>query len=861
MANIVLSLDHPEARLLGVAGGKGASLAKMWSAGFPVPPGFIVTTRAFDDSGVVLPPALERDLGRIGLADLERLESLAAEARQVVLERAVPDTMTLAVTNAYTALGDGISVSVRSSATAEDLPVASFAGQYATFLNVIGAREVLARILHVWASIYSTSAIAYRLKLGLPANAVRMAVVVQKQLRPQASGVLFTRDPVTGDEEHFVVNAALGLGEGVVAGLVPTDSFTLSKAHGEVVAQDLATKEVMVDMADDGGSRQVPVQEEDRTKPALNRQHLGVLSELASRVSRVFGGHQDIEFAVQDGQLWLLQSRPITAITEPAPFPAIWQDPNDAEYTWTRLQFGATGPYLRLQEDTFWEFSKWQQVCFLATGSPRARNHILQFMNGYGYTRSPEVDDAEVTERQERHAARDRAYREQGVSLYEAEIRPQVEQRLAHLAKFRPRRASLAALYAHLQESLQGFGEVMGDLHWRMTGGMRLDWPSTYHEITGEAPVASGALLQAIPNKTTRLVRQLRNLAHLVKGDPLLAGVFEERVYHRLWEPSLRNAPEVRRFRQAFQRLLRAYGFRTGLGFGSPTTFTDPTWNMETQQPLELVRTYASQDVAALDQLEARARRSRRRETRRVRRMLAADQGRLKKFDEALFLAIDEVRRMENHNHIMEQGVAGAAREAIYWMGQGLVREGLLDSADELFHLSLTEIEELSRNGGPVQVKQLVRARREEFRVRTQLRAPATLGKPAPQGAQPLRRGSGYDAPPDAGIDGLILRGTGAAPGKATGRARVAPMTSTPPEVEEGNILVAQNVGPAWTPILPLLGGLVLDGGAVFQHSALVCREYGIPAVLMTRDATQVIVDGQTVTVDADEGIVHLVPR
>ncbi|MBF8266720.1 MAG: hypothetical protein HW388_228 [Dehalococcoidia bacterium] len=861
MTNFVITLDYPAARLPAVAGGKGASLARMRSVGLPVPSGFLVTIEAFHRCNFTLSENLERELANTDPANLTALEPLCQAARQAILSQGVHDEVASAVAAAYAEMGDGVAVSVRSSATAEDQAWASFAGQYDSFLNIVEPDDLLQRLSQVWASLYSTRAVAYRLRLGLPHRSASMAVVVQRQLRPRAAGVLFTRDPVTGHGGHYLVNAALGLGEGVVAGRAPSDTFTVDGATGEVLSQVLARKDVMMTLAPGGGVEPSPVPTGQQDAPTLTQQELAQLGRLAYQVTQLFRADQDIEFAVQDDEVWLLQARPLTGMGEPPPFPVVWEDPADAELTWTRDQSGGRGPSFRLQEDAARFYAEGLRVCFQETGTPMARSHLLGFFNGFAYSHSPVMANAEVSERQDRHAARDSAYQEQGTSLYEREIRPQVEQTLAELAKLRSKKASLVVLVDHLEHALEAYGHVMGNLHWSMAAAdTRVDWPSTYREITGESEVASGTLLQAIPNKTTRLVHRLRNLGRLVQQDPDLTAIFQERAYHNLWEAPLRSRPSVRHFRTRLRGLLRTYGLRTGRGFGSAIDFTSPTWNMNPQQPLDMIASYVQQDLGALERLETQGRRSRRQAERRVRRMLSSDPERLRHFNRDLAMAVEGVKRMENHNHIMEQGVNGALREAIYWTGQRLVRVGLLDNPDDVLHLALAELRELAEGRGPDNLKALVQERSEEFKARSRLRPPATLGKVGPPGTLPPNPGAMYDIPPGAGVDGLLLRGTGASPGKVTGRARVVSMTPALPQVERGDILVAPNVGPAWTPILPLLGGLVLNAGAVFQHAALVAREYGLPAVIMTRDATRVIVDGQTITVDGDQGIVDLLP-
>ena len=359
-------------------------------------------------------------------------------------------------------------------------------------------------------------------------------------------------------------------------------------------------------------------------------------------MSELFKGHQDIEFAVQEDVLSLLQSRPLTGISEAPPFPVVWEDPADAGYTWMRAEgpIGSAGPSYRLQQDAIRIYAEGSRRCFEDTGVPMARDQIVRFFNGYSYARPPVVDADEVSQRQEQHRARDNAYIEKGTSFYEAEIRSQVEQVLAELAQFRPRRASVPALVEHLERTLAAYGHVMGDLHWRMAAGVRLDWPSTYREITGEPEVASGALLQGIPNKTTLLVRRLINLARLAQADRDLSAIFRERSYQRLQEVAFRGQPGVRRFRARFRSLLRGYGLRSGRGFGSGAIFTAPTWNMDPRQPLDLIAAYAQQELSALEKLEANGRKGRRNAERRVRRLLAQDKERLERFDRELPLAI-----------------------------------------------------------------------------------------------------------------------------------------------------------------------------------------------------------------------------
>ena len=706
---------------------------------------------------------------------------------------------------------------MRSSATAEDLPGMSFAGQYDSVLNVVEDAALPEAVLRVWASLYSTRAVAYRSRHGIADAAVRMAVVVQRMAPAEAAGVLFT-----------------------------------------------ARKDAMIVADAGGGIRRAHEAEERRTVPALAERDLSRLFELARSVADLCGGPQDIEFAVAGGSAYLLQARPVTGV-EPAAFPVEWEQAADATRTWTLNRF-RPGPLYRLEEDALRAYSEAAAVCFAETGAPMARAHIIRVINGYHYARAADGDADDIAARLRRHVARAAVYVERGTSLYDAEIEPEVERILAELRRTRPRRASLAEAVAHLERAVEAYGRVLGDLHWRMAAanvsgprdGSRLgDWPAAFREATGEPEADAAVFLQAIPNRTTRLIRELRALARIVQSAAGLADVFARRTYAELDAPAPRLRPAVQRFRRRLRAFLVRHGRRTGRGFGASVGFDAPTWAMQPAQPLDLIAAYARQDLGRLDELEAAAGRERRLALRRVRRRLARHPDRLARFERALALAVGDLVRMENRNHLMEQATGGALREAIARAGETLVRRGRLDHRDDVLHMSLDELRALAAGGGPADLRVLVGERAAERAARARLVPPSTLGA---GGAPPPDPRSMYDLPAGVGRDGMLLRGVAASRGRVVGPARVVRPGGEPPTLARGDILVARNLGPDWTPAFPLFGGLVLDEGAVFQHAALVAREYRIPAVIMTRDATTAIREGQRIAVDGGAGVVDLAP-
>ena len=858
MADLVVALRDATAKDAAVTGGKGAALARMVEAGLPVPDGFVVTTHAFEEATAHVRAEIERIIDAAGADDLAALERACAEAAKLITARRPPRDLVVAVHAAYEQL-DLESVAVRSSATAEDLPTASFAGQYDTFLNVRTRAQVVQRVLEVWASLYSPHAVAYRRQQKIAHESVRMAVVVQQLLPSSAAGVLFTRDPVSGAEDRYVINVALGLGEGVVAGEAPADRFAVDIESGDVVSRDIAAKEHMVGLAPKGGIRRAKVKAGDQKRPALSDGQLGALGALAGSVRELFGGHQDIEFAVQDGFVYLLQARAVTAIDEEPEFQVTWDDPKDAEQGWLLMQTGQRAkPAYRLEEGVLKAYMDGSRVCFKKTGSPMARFHVSRFINGFRYGRSPDIEEKVAVERLLRHRKRGERYIAARTSIWEADLREPTERAVAELAAFRPRRATLPQLFAHMERAIAAFAHVLGDLHWRLAGSgdpRRKPWQEHYHEITGEPEVDAGVFLQALENKTTGMIRRLRDLARLVQNDRTLRAIFSKRDYGRLSDASVHDRPAVRRFRHRFRSFIKRHGRRTGRGFGAASDFATPTWGMKPETPLALIGSYADQDIDAMERMEDDARREREAATQRVRQTLAGDPERLARLEDELWRVQDQLRWMENHNHMMEQAIGGALREAIDFVGCHLVRAKRLNDADDVLHLSLDELRAVAAGKGPDDLRALVRERAAEYQTRSRMKPPATLGS-----GNPPEMPRFYDPPANVGRDGMLIRGVPASRGKVTGRARVPPMTAQPPDVEKGDILVAQNAGPNWTPVFPLLGGLVLDQGAVFQHAALVAREYKIPAVIMAKDATKAISDGQTIAVDGDEGIIDLNP-
>src|SRR5438034_2156633 len=322
----VLGLREVDEMQVAVVGGKGAHLGGLSRIdGVRVPAGFCVTTDAFRRIMAEAPSIDDRldQLSRLIPDDREAIRTRSAEIRRTIEAIAIPGDLAAAITRALAQLGEEAAYAVRSSATAEDLPTASSAGQQDTYLNVVGPAAILQHVSRCWASLFTERAVTYRLRNGVDHRTVHMAVVVQQMVFPDAAGILFTADPVTGNRKVATVDASFGLGEALVSGLVNPDVFKVR--DGEVVARAVATKQRAIHASPAGGTQEVAIDPERQAQPALTDAQVVRLVQLGRRIEAHFGRPQDIEWCLAADDFLIVQSRPITTLF---PIPAVADDEN-----------------------------------------------------------------------------------------------------------------------------------------------------------------------------------------------------------------------------------------------------------------------------------------------------------------------------------------------------------------------------------------------------------------------------------------------------------------------------------------------------------------------------------------------------
>src|SRR5216683_5568350 len=326
MGCYVLGFQEIDQTQIAIVGGKGANLGELSRIdGLRVPAGFCVTTDAFQRIMAEAPSIDNRldRLSRLKPDDREAIRALSAEIRQTLEGIAIPDDLATAITRALARLGEQAAYAVRSSATAEDLPTASFAGQQDTYLNVVGPVAILQHVSRCWASLFTERAVTYRLWNGVDHRKVHMAVVVQQMVFPDAAGILFTADPVTGNRKVASVEASFGLGEALVSGLVNPDVYKVR--DGEIVARAVATKQRAIYASPAGGTQEQTIELDRQAQPALTDVQVLRLAQLGRRIEAHFGRPQDIEWCLVDDEFQVVQSRPITTLF---PIPAAGDQDN-----------------------------------------------------------------------------------------------------------------------------------------------------------------------------------------------------------------------------------------------------------------------------------------------------------------------------------------------------------------------------------------------------------------------------------------------------------------------------------------------------------------------------------------------------
>ncbi|MBT2550521.1 PEP/pyruvate-binding domain-containing protein [Arthrobacter sp. ISL-65] len=807
---------------LAAAGGKGSALGELLRHGFPVPPGFVVTTDAY-----------RLLLAETGLG--AALDSLADEntddggaLRTLFAHFGMPSALRAEIGEAYAALGGG-AVAVRSSATAEDLPGAAFAGQQDTFLNVVGEEAVAKAVTDCWASLWTDRAIAYRRRQGIDPREVAIAVVVQEMVPADAAGVMFTANPVTGERGEIVVDASPGLGEAVVSGRVTPERYLLGRT-GKIRSFVPGGGEVVISPDAGGGTREQPGSRS--SVPSLAGGQLAELAGLAGRAQKHFGRPQDIEWALAGGRIHVLQSRPMTALPpQPLRLNAIQR---------------RVGPFFveMFQERPYpLDVSGWMTEGILA---------MLHRMAGSVGVRFPTVEEL--------------LPEEDGVVVQLVPPVPRLTVRALAAPLTLARRAkqfrmadwkSDSRFITFLEQVERLNGRDPEGLRWAEVVGLARECFATMRGVTdlrssylpgiflpmlrlrlmlvllGRLKLAS-ALIAGAETRTSQANRALEQLAAMVGADPGLAGAFASSGAPALLQ-LVEQDPAHAAFREAFARFLREYGNRETV---SVVLSSSPTWSDAPEVVLGLVKALLGQRPRTADQTGAALTELKRHPLLHfgpVRRQVLA--------------AVDAARAgmaFREDSHFYATKVIPPMRRAYSELGRRLVAANVIDDPKDVYHLRFEELEALTDDGGA-----LPPSVRQRYRPLVQARAAKRReleGIPLLDTAllfKNRRRASG-----------VLVSGTPASRGRAEGPVRIIRGPEEFGRLRSGDVLVCPYTNPSWTPLFQRAAAVVVDMGGLGSHAAIVAREYGIPAVMGTGTGTGILAEGQRVVVDGGAGTV-----
>jgi pyruvate,water dikinase len=839
----VLDFQEIDRTQVAFVGGKGAHLGELSRIeGIRVPVGFCVTTDAF---ALIMAEASEIDdrldrLTHLKPDDRETISAISAEIRRAIEGVAIPDDLVAAISGPLARLGEQAAYAVRSSATAEDLPTASFAGQQDTYLNLVGPAAILQHVSRCWASLFTERAVTYRLRNGFDHRKVHMAVVVQQMVFPQASGVLFTADPVTSNRKVASVEACSGLGEALVSGLMNADNYKVCR--GEV------------------GDKTVVIP----GRPVLTDAQVVRLEALGRRIEAHFGCPQDIEWCLDDDGFHIVQSRPITTLF---PVPETGDQENHVYISVGHQQMMTDA--MKPLGLSLWQLTTPRPMAEAAgrlfvdvtqiLASPASRADLLEIAGksdpligdalqavlerdgfirsvpdedpgwvppGSGPPTTIETDPAIVAELIERCDA--------SITALQRDIRTK----------------SGPALLDFILEDLKELKRILFDpqSHRVIMLGMEAAWwlNEQLQAWLGEKNSAD-TLTQSVPhNVTSEMGLALLDVADVIRPHPEVVA-FLQQVEDDGFLDELPKLEAGREARDAIAAFLDRYGMRCA----GEIDITRPRWSERptTLVPVILGNIKNFEPGAGTRRFQQGRQEAEKKEQEVLQRLRALPEGD-QKAEEAKRM-IDRVRNFAGYREYPKYGMVSRYflyKQALLAEAERLVQAHVLREQEDIFYLRFEELHEVVRTN---QVDdRLITERKDAFRSHQALTPPRVLTSDGEFVAGSYRR----DDVPAGALVGLAVSA-----GTVEGRARVI-LDMAEADLEPGDILVTAFTDPSWTPLFIAIEGLVTEVGGLMTHGAVIAREYGLPAVVGVEHATRLIKDGQRIRVHGTDGYVEILP-
>lgn len=870
MSSIIFGFqDIDNTRIMDV-GGKGANLGELSRiSGIRVPDGFCISTEVYkrvmgEKSSI---NKLLDELSLLKVEDRDGIGVLSGELRKLIEGIVIPEDLSEEITIFLSELGENAAYAVRSSATAEDLPTASFAGQQDTYLNIMGKEAILKHISKCWASLFTERAVIYRIQNCFDHRKVQLSVVIQKMVYPKAAGIMFTADPVTSNRKVLSIDAGFGLGEALVSGLVNADIY---KVHdGNIIDKKISTKKLAIHALKDGGTKVQDVQPEQQNKQALTDEQILQLAVLGRKIEEHFGCPQDIEWCLADSMFFIVQSRPITALY---PIPE-GNDKEDHVYLSVGHQQMMTDPMKPLGLSLFQLTAAGTMYkaggrlfvdVSLMLASPDSRETLLANMGQHDplmkdalmtiiergeYTKKLPEDNKEQSSGKSNKAAPPADFQAK-IDYDPAIISDLIETSRALIEELKQniKRKSGSELFDFIQEDIrqlkqsifgpQSFGAIMAAMNTATWINEKMNlW-------LGEKNVAD-ALSQSVPNNiTSEMGLDLLDVADVIRPYPEVI----EYLQHVKADSHLEGLVKLEGGQET-QDAIYAYLNKYGMRCAGEIDITRPRWS---EKPTTLIPVILSniknfEPDAGSRRFEQGRQEALKKEQELLDRLKKLPDGEQKVGETKRM--IDLLRSLTGYREYPKYVIVNhyfVYKQALLNEAEKLVKADVIHEKEDIFYLTFEELRKaVSTNKLDPDI---VRKGQEEYKLYKKLTPPRVITSDGEIVTGKYKR----ENIPEGAIAGLAVSS-----GVIEGRARVI-LSMEDADLEDGDILVTSFTDPSWTPLFVSIKGLVTEVGGLMTHGAVIAREYGLPAVIGVQNATKLIKDGQRIRVHGTEGYVEI---
>jgi phosphoenolpyruvate synthase/pyruvate phosphate dikinase len=862
-----------------LVGGKGANLGELSGVrGIQVPEGFCVTTEAYKKitgNNQKLNGLLD-ELTHLKADEREQISKISTKIRMAIEGTPISNDMADEIGGQLTKFGENDAYAVRSSATAEDLPMASAAGQQDTYLNIIGKDQILKHISMCWASLFTDRAVIYRMQNGFNHRKVHLSVVVQKMVFPQTAGILFTADPLNSNRKVLSIDAGFGLGEAMVTGLVNPDIYKVS--NGRITGKKISTKKLAVYALKDGGTGEQEIEPEMQTRQALTDKQILQLERIGRKIENHFGSPQDIEWCLADDTFYIVQSRPITTLfpIPAAPSAALWRpvEANDQEnhvYVSVGHQQMMTDAMKPLGL-SFFLLTTPAPMCSAGgrlfvdiTGrltSPESRKAVIEVLG----KSDPLIKDAllAITGRDGfiKLSPDDKSVPGKSTKvLSSADARLQIENDPAIVSdlikrfqisienlKQNIRTKPGSYLFDFILEDIQELKKILFDPKNMGVILAAMDASSWINEKMNEwlgEKNAADTISQSVPdNITSEMGLALLDVADLIRPYPKLV----EYLHHAKDDNFLNELLRFDGGKQA-RDAINAYLGKYGMRCSGEIDITKTRWieKPTTLVPLILTNIKNFEPGAGIRKFEQGRQEALKKEQELLDRLRQLPDGEQKAGETKQMISL--IRNFSGYREYPKYGIVNRYfiyKQALLKEAEYLVKAGIIHEKEDIYYLGFEELKDVIRSD-KLDYQVIIR-RKDEYKLYEKLTPPRVITSDGEIITGEYRR----ENLPAQAIAGLAVSS-----GVIEGRARVI-LNMEDADLENGDILVTSFTDPSWTPLFVSIKGLVTEVGGLMTHGAVIAREYGLPAVVGVEHATRLIKDGQRIRVNGTEGYVEI---